>query len=114
MTESDVVYHFNGVLQKLVHLVDRFVLKKKVYAKQILNLKSNPFEKKCLKQWQQRKLKLCTYVTCICHNLSSLPDPAKHTIKHIETIKYDFIWDFKPTQIKVDILTMDNENVVKN
>ena len=27
--------------------------------------------------------------------LSSLPDPIKTTIKQIETIMYDFIWDSK-------------------
>ena len=41
---------------------------------------------------------------------SSLPDPTKTTIKQIETIMYDFIWDSKPAKIKRDVLTMDYEN----
>ena len=32
--------------------------------------------------------------------LSSLPDPNKQTIKRIETIMYDFLWDSKPAKIK--------------
>ena len=41
--------------------------------------------------------------------LSSLPDPIKTTIKQIETIMYDFIWDSKPAKIKRDVFTMDYE-----
>ena len=41
--------------------------------------------------------------------LSSLPDPTKTTIKKIETIMYDFIWDSKPAKTKRDVLTMDYE-----
>ena len=46
--------------------------------------------------------------------LSSLPDPIKTTIKKIETIMYDFIWDSKPARIKRDVLTMDYEKGGKN
>ena len=41
--------------------------------------------------------------------LSSLPDPTKTTIKQIETIMYDLIWDSKPAKIKRDVLTTDYE-----
>ena len=41
--------------------------------------------------------------------LSSLPDPNIQTIKRIETIMYDFLWDSKPAKIKREILTMDYE-----
>ena len=41
--------------------------------------------------------------------LSSLPDPTKTTIKQIETIMYDFIWDSQPAKIIRDVLTMDYE-----
>ena len=42
--------------------------------------------------------------------LSSLPDPNIQTIKRIETIMYDLIWDSKPAKIEREILTMDYEN----
>ena len=62
----------------------------------------------CLKQWQHRKLTLMGKITVIknyahpkpVYVLSSLPDPTKTTIKQIETIMYDFIWDSKPAKIK--------------
>ena len=38
--------------------------------------------------------------------LSSLPDPNKQTIKRIETITYDFLWDSEPAKIKRETLTM--------
>ena len=41
--------------------------------------------------------------------LSSLPDLTKQTIKRIETIGYDFLWDSKPAKIKRETLTMDYE-----
>ena len=41
--------------------------------------------------------------------LSSLPGLNKQTIKRIETIIYDFLWDSKPAKIKTEILTMDYE-----
>ena len=41
--------------------------------------------------------------------LSSLPDPNKQTIKRIETIMCDFLWDSEPAKIKKETLTMDYE-----
>ena len=72
---------------------------------------------KCLKQWQHRKLTLMGRITIIknyalpklVHVLSSLPDPTITTIKQMETIMYDSIWDSKPAKIKRDVLTMDYE-----
>ena len=73
---------------------------------------------KYLKQWQHRKLTLIDKLTVIknyalsklVYVLSSLTDPTKTTIKQIETITYDLIWDSKPAKIKRDVLiTMDYE-----
>ena len=72
---------------------------------------------KCLKQRQHRKLTLMGKITVIknyaipklVYVLSSLPDPSKTTIKQIETIMYDFIWDSMPAKTKIDVLTMDYE-----
>ena len=63
---------------------------------------------KCLKQWQHRKLTLMGKITVIknyalpklVNVLSSLPYLNKQTIKRIETIMYDFLWDSKPAKIK--------------
>ena len=72
---------------------------------------------KYLKQWQHRKLTLMGKITVIknyglsklVYALSSLTDPTNTTIKQIETIMYDLIWDSKPAKIKRDVLTMDFE-----
>ena len=38
---------------------------------------------------------------------SCLPDLNKTTIKQMEMIMYDFIWDSKPAKVKRDAFTMD-------
>ena len=59
---------------------------------------------KCLKQWQHRKLTLMGKITVIknyalpklIYALSSLPNPPPQTVKRIEKLMYEFIWDGKP------------------
>ena len=59
---------------------------------------------KCLKQWQHRKFTLMGKITVIkyyalpklMYALSSLPNPPTQTVKRIENLMYDFIWDGKP------------------
>ena len=71
----------------------------------------------CLKQWQHRKLTLMGKITVIksyalpklIYTLTSLPNPPKQTIKRIEKIIYDFIWNGKPEKIKRDTLTNSYE-----
>ena len=46
----------------------------------------------------------------LMYALSSLPNPATQTVKRIEMLMYDFIWDGKPEKIKRDILTMGYES----
>ena len=41
----------------------------------------------------------------LIYALSSLPNPPTQTVKRIEQLMYDFIWDGKPENIKRDILT---------
>ena len=70
---------------------------------------------KCLKQWRQRKLTLMGKIVVIksyalpklIYPLTSLPNPPKDSIKRIENLMYDFIWDGKPDKIKRVILTSD-------
>ena len=67
----------------------------------------------CLKQWHHRKLTLKGKITVIknyalpklIYVLFSLPNPPQQTIKRIEKIMYNFLWDGKPETIKRDILT---------
>ena len=67
----------------------------------------------CLKQWHHRKLTLKGKITVIknyalpklIYVLSSLPNPPQQTIKRIEKLMYNFLWDGKPEKIKRDILT---------
>ena len=70
---------------------------------------------KCLMQWRHRKLTLMGKIVVIksyalpklIYPLTSLPNPPKETIKHIEKMMYDFIWKRKPDKIKQEILTSD-------
>ena len=70
---------------------------------------------KCLMQWRHRKLTLMGKIVVIktsalpklIYPLTSLPNPPKETIKRIEKMMYDFIWDGKPDKIKREILTSD-------
>ena len=63
---------------------------------------------KCLKQWQHRKLTLMGKITVtknyalpkLIYALSSLPNPLPQTVKRIEILMYEFIWDGKPEKIK--------------
>lgn len=81
-----------------------------------LNLepKINDF-RKCLQQWQHRKLTLMGKITVIknfalpklIYALSSLPTPSDEIIKQIEKIMYNFIWDGKPEKIKREVLIKD-------
>ena len=43
----------------------------------------------------------------LIYPLTSLPNPPKETIKRIEKMMYNFIWDGKPDKIKREILTSD-------
>ena len=55
-------------------------------------------------KWQHRKLTLMGKITVIknfalpklIYALSSLPNPPTQTVKRIEKLMYDFIWDGKP------------------
>ena len=59
---------------------------------------------KCLKQWQHRKLTLMDKkysnknyaLQKLIYALSSLPNPSPQTVKRIEKLMYEFIWDGKP------------------
>ena len=70
---------------------------------------------KCLMQWRHRKLSLMGKIVVIKsyalpklkYPLTSLPNPPKETIKRIEKMMYNFIWDGKPDKIKREILTSD-------
>ena len=70
---------------------------------------------KCLMQWRHRKLSLMGKIVVIksyalpklIYPLTSLPNPPKETIKRIEKMMYDFIWDGKPDKTKREILTSD-------
>ena len=42
----------------------------------------------------------------LIYALSSLPNPSPQTVKRIEKLMYEFIWDGKPEKIERDILTM--------
>ena len=53
--------------------------------------------------------KICSSIKLI-YALSSLPNPPTQTVKRIEQLMYDFIWDGKPENIKRDILTMGYES----
>ena len=46
----------------------------------------------------------------LIYALSSLPNPPPQTVKIIEKLMYEFIWDGKPEKIKRDILTMGSES----
>ena len=58
----------------------------------------------CLKQWHHRKLTLKGKITVIknyalpklVYVLSSLPNPPQVTVKRIEKMMYNFLWDGKP------------------
>lgn len=81
-----------------------------------LEPKIKEFEK-CLQQWQHRKLTLMGKIVVIknfalpklIYPLSSLPNPPIDTIKRLEKIMFNFIWDGKPDKIKRDVLTRDYE-----
>ena len=70
---------------------------------------------KCLMQWRHRKLSLMGKIVVIksyalpklIYPLTSLPNPPNETIKRIEKMMYNFIWDGKPDKIKREILTSD-------
>ena len=120
MTKSNVVYLKDRKYQwsstEASSLGMTFGTNKENIFRANLEPKIKLFEK-CLKQWQHRKLTLMGKITVIknyalpklVYVLSSLPDPNKQTIKRIETIMYDFLWDSKPAKIKREILTMDYE-----
>ena len=59
-------------------------------------------------RWRHRKLTLMrgkivvikSYaLPKLVYPLTSLPNPPKETIKHIEKLMYDFVWDGKPDKI---------------
>ena len=72
----------------------------------------------CLKQWHHRKLTLKGKITVIknyalpklVYVLSSLPNPPQETVKRIEKMMYNFLWDGKPEKIKRETLTNDYKN----
>ena len=72
-----------------------------------LNPKIEEF-KTCLKQWQHRKLTLIGKVTVIktyalpklIYPLTVLKTPSQNTIKHVQDIMQEFLWDKKPAKIK--------------
>ena len=70
---------------------------------------------KCLMEWRHRKLTLMGKIVVIkpyalpklIYPLTSLPNPQKETIKRIEKLMYDFIWDGKQDKINWEILISD-------
>ena len=80
-----------------------FTTNKDLTFQENLESKIKHFES-CLKQWQHRKLTLMGKVTVIknyalpklMYVLTSLQNPSKQTIKRIEKLMYEFIWDGKP------------------
>ena len=74
--------------------------------------------KTCLKQWQHRKLTLLGKVTVIktyalpklIYPLTVLRTPDQKTIKQINDIMYDFLWDKKPAKIKRDTIIQQYED----
>ena len=83
-----------------------------------LNLKPKIRDfRKCLQLWQHRNLTLMGKITVLKsfalpklkHALSSLQYPSKEIIKEIEKIRYAFIWEGKPEEIKREILILDYE-----
>ena len=72
----------------------------------------------CLKQWHHRKLTLKGKITVIknyalpklVYVLSSLTNPPQKTVKRIEKMMYNFLWDGKPEKIKRETLTSDYKN----
>ena len=45
----------------------------------------------------------------LIYALSSLPNPTTQTVKIIEKLMYDFIWDGRPEKVKRDILIIGYE-----
>ena len=74
--------------------------------------------KTCLKQWQHRKLTLLGKVTVIktyalpklIYPLSVLQTPTQNTIKLIQDIMHEFLWDKKPAKIKKDTIIQNYED----
>lgn len=72
----------------------------------------------CLKQWQHRKLTLMGKIVVVknlalpklIYPLTTLPNPSEDTIKRIEKLMFNFIWDGKPEKIKRNTLKQTYEN----
>ena len=71
----------------------------------ISNLEPNIKEfENCLQKWQHRKLTLMGKIVVIkncelpklIYPLTSLPNPPKDTIKRLEKLMFNFLWDGKP------------------
>ena len=94
-----------------------FTTNKDLTFRENLESKIKHFES-CLKQWQHRKLTLMGKVTVIknyalpklIYVLTSLQNPSKQTIKRIDKLMYEFIWDGKPEKIKRDTLIKNYES----
>ena len=74
--------------------------------------------KKCLKQWQHRKLTLIGKVSVIktfalpklILPFTVLPNPSDKIIDDLQKTIFSFIWDEKPDKIKRDQLYLSKEN----
>jgi len=74
--------------------------------------------KTCLKQWQHRKLTLLGKVTVIktyalpklIYPLTNLQTPKQNTIKLIQDIMHEFLWDKKTAKIKQDTIIQNYED----
>ena len=83
-------------------------------SKHNLEIKIEDF-KKCLKQWQHRKLTLMGKITVVksfafpklVYPLTVLNNISKESIKQIINLMFQFIWDRKPDKIKRNILCQD-------
>lgn len=120
MAKTDIIYFknrkFHWSSKEASALGMKFTNIKEASLSINLEPKINDF-KKCLQQWQHRKLTLMGKITVVksyalpklIYALSALPNPSKDTIKHIENIIYNFIWDAKPEKIKRETLIKEYE-----
>ena len=74
-----------------------------------INLRKKlPEIKKQIDQWSKRQLTPFGKITIIkslllsqiVHILTSLPNPSENTLKHVQNMFYNFLWDGKPDKIK--------------
>ena len=69
------------------------------------------------KMKRQKKSKIVVIKNCalpkLIYPLTSLPNPPRETIKHLENIMFNFLWDGKPDKIKRQLCKTMNVAVLK-